>query len=123
MASQETLMIANRVTRPSATGSVVWGVPAAAPGGASTSRAQARWEESGSRWPARTAGLFLALLCWSATYLVRQPPAGAGWPISPVGDFLVEGMLLAVSWLALLVAACVAILTGMVEVRFTGDEQ
>ncbi|HEU5317759.1 MAG TPA: hypothetical protein VFX49_16730 [Chloroflexota bacterium] len=57
----------------------------------------------------------LAVVVWSVSYLIRQPgvaTSSLAQPFSPVGDFAVEGMLLALSWLGLVAAACVALLTG-----------
>jgi hypothetical protein len=56
-------------------------------------------------WQAAAAG---ALVLWSLTYLGRQlfeAGAGAG---SPLGDFALEGVLLALVWLAAVPAVCFA---------------
>ena len=57
----------------------------------------------------------LAVVIWSVSYLVRQPGVATtsmAQPFSPVGDFAFEGMLLALAWLGLILAACIALLTG-----------
>jgi hypothetical protein len=56
-------------------------------------------------WQAAAAG---ALVLWSLTYLGRQlfeARAAAG---SPLGDFALEGVLLALVWLAAVLAVCFA---------------
>src|SRR6266542_2805832 len=61
-----------------------------------------------------------AVVVWSVSYLVRQPGAAGTTlapPFSPVGDFALEGMLLALAWLGLLLAACLALLSGAAHVR------
>ena len=74
--------------------------------------------------PSRTAALALAalgvLLLWSVSYLARQ--AGID-TVSPAVTLraAVEGMALAVAWLAALVGACTAVLTGAVVLRQPGD--
>jgi hypothetical protein len=59
-------------------------------------------------------------VAWSLSYLIRQPGAGAttlAEPFSLVGSFALEGMLLALGWLALLVVACLAILSGVAVIE------
>ena len=61
----------------------------------------------------------LAVVVWSVSYLIRQPgvaTSALSHPFSPVGDFALEGMLLALSWLGVLVAACLAVLTGAARI-------
>ena len=57
----------------------------------------------------------VAVLLWSLSYLVRQP-GPAVEPFSLVGDFALEGALLALAWLAMVVAACLGVLSGVVVV-------
>lgn len=60
-----------------------------------------------------------AVIAWSLTYLIRQPGAAAttlSAPLSPVGNFALEGMLLALFWLGLFAAAALAVLTGAATV-------
>jgi hypothetical protein len=57
------------------------------------------------------------LVVWSATYLARQSGAELATPFSPMGDFALEGMVLAITWLVSVVTACAAMLTGAVVVR------
>jgi hypothetical protein len=78
--------------------------------------------ESGSRQAAQHSRqiVFSAaalLFVWSATYLARQSGLDLQTPVSPLGNFAVEGMILALAWLASVVAVCVATLTGLVVVR------
>jgi hypothetical protein len=59
----------------------------------------------------------LVIVIWSVSYLVRQPGVATNaMPFSPVGDFALEGMLLALGWLAVLAAACIAVLTGAARI-------
>src|SRR5688572_14918689 len=56
-----------------------------------------------------------AIVIWSLSYLIRQPgvaTSALALSFSPVGDFALEGMLLALAWLGMLAGACIAILTG-----------
>ena len=62
----------------------------------------------------------IAVVAWSISYLVRQPGSSASTlapTFSPVGDFALEGMLLALMWSALLVLACLAVLSGAAQIR------
>lgn len=57
----------------------------------------------------------VAVVIWSVSYLVRQPGVATtvlAQPFSPVGDFALEGMLLALAWLGLILVACIALLSG-----------
>ena len=63
------------------------------------------------------AGAAAMLVLWSATYLARQTGLELATPFSPLGDFALEGMVLAMAWLASVVAACVGTLAGVVVVR------
>ncbi len=61
----------------------------------------------------------LAVVIWSVSYLIRQPGVATStlaMPFSPVGDFALEGMLLALCWLGVLVAACLAVLSGAARI-------
>ena len=61
-----------------------------------------------------------ALVIWSLSYLIRQPGIATSalvHPFSPVGDFALEGMLLALAWLGMLAAACIAVLTGVARIE------
>ena len=55
------------------------------------------------------------LLLWSVSYLVRQPDWDMASPL--FGDFMLEGILLALAWLAALITGCVALLSGAVVLR------
>ena len=82
----------------------------------SIDRPRATQESQTAAWAWSAA---ISVLVWSVSYLVRQPgvvTSTLAQPFSPVGDFALEGMLLALVWLGLLAAACVAILTGAVRV-------
>ena len=62
----------------------------------------------------------LAVIVWSLSYLLRQPGvAGSSLvePFSPVGNFAIEGMVLALAWLGVLVTACLAVLTGAARIE------
>ena len=62
----------------------------------------------------------LAVVVWSVSYLVRQPgvaTSALSLPFSPVGDFALEGMLLALVWLGLLAGLCLAVLTGAAHIN------
>jgi hypothetical protein len=75
-------------------------------------RLEAREESQAAAWYGAVA---LAVVVWSVSYLIRQPGVATtalGQPFSPVGDFAFEGMLLALGWLGLIAAACIALLTG-----------
>ena len=88
-------------------------LPAALPGRRAS---VAPREEAGAGHGAGLLAL-LGLLTWSAAYLVRQPgPSMAAAP-SLFGDFALEGMALALAWIAALVAACLAVLARAVELR------
>lgn len=74
----------------------------------------------GSQLAAWFWGACLAVIVWSLSYLLRQPGVAIsplGEPFSPFGNFALEGMLLALGWLSILVAACLAVLTGVAQVR------
>ena len=61
-----------------------------------------------------------AIIVWSVSYLIRQPgiaTSALAQPFSPVGDFALEGMLLALAWLGVLAAACLAVLTGAARIE------
>lgn len=82
----------------------------------SVGRTRAAQESQAAAWAWSAA---VALVVWSVSYLVRQPgvvTSTLAHPFSPVGDFALEGMLLALVWLALLAGLCLAILTGVVQV-------
>ena len=75
-------------------------------------RLEPREESQAAAWFGAVA---LAVVVWSVSYLIRQPGVATtalGQPFSPVGDFALEGMLLALGWLGLIAAACLALLTG-----------
>ena len=75
-------------------------------------RIDAREESQAAAWYWAVA---LAAVVWSVSYLIRQPGVATtalAQPFSPVGDFALEGMLLALAWLGLIAAACIALLTG-----------
>jgi hypothetical protein len=69
----------------------------------------------------------LAVVIWSLSYLIRQPGVAtsalgaSARPFSPVGDFALEGMLLALAWLAVLAVACIAVLTGAARIEEPRD--
>lgn len=69
------------------------------------------------------AGLCAAVVLWSVTYLLRQPGvAGIGAePFSLLGDFALEGAVLALAWLGLVVAGCIAVLRG--TIIFSAENQ
>jgi hypothetical protein len=75
-------------------------------------RVEAREESQAAAWFWAVA---LAVVIWSVSYLVRQPGVATTvltQPFSPVGDFALEGMLLALAWLGLIATACLALLSG-----------
>jgi hypothetical protein len=81
-------------------------------GALATPRSAARDESQAAGWFGSVA---LAVVVWSVSYLIRQPgvvTTAMAQPFSPVGDFALEGMLLALAWLTLIVVACLALLTG-----------
>src|SRR5687768_4899736 len=70
-------------------------------------------ERTHERVQPQAAGWFwstaLAVVLWSVSYLIRQPgvaTSALAQPFSPVGDFALEGALLALGWLSVLAAAC-----------------
>ena len=87
----------------------------------STARATARVHaEEQSQAAAWFGAAALAVVIWSVSYLIRQPgvvTTTLAQPFSPVGDFALEGMLLALAWLGVLVAACLAVLTGAARIE------
>lgn len=81
------------------------------------SRRQEREQCSAAAWSRAAA---LGVTVWSASYLVRQPGVATNTrtqSFSPVGDFALEGMLLALFWLGLIVAVSLASLTGTLRVE------
>jgi hypothetical protein len=61
-----------------------------------------------------------AVIVWSVSYLLRQPGvAGSALdePFSFLGNFALEGMVLALAWLGVLVTACLAVLTGAARIE------
>ena len=61
-----------------------------------------------------------AIVIWSLSYLIRQPGIATSalvQPFSPVGDFALEGMLLALAWLGMLAGFCIAVLTGVARIE------
>jgi hypothetical protein len=52
------------------------------------------------------------LLLWTLSYLARQNEVAL--PPSFVGDFFLEGALLALAWLAAIAGGCIAMLAGCV---------
>jgi hypothetical protein len=46
------------------------------------------------------------LVLWSLTYLARQAPPAGGVVASPLGDFALEGVALALAWLGAVLTAC-----------------
>jgi len=58
------------------------------------------------------------VIFWSLTYLMRQPGAAvaAAQPFSLIGNFALEGAMLAMAWLGLVVVACLAVLRGNVVI-------
>jgi hypothetical protein len=77
-------------------------------------------EGEGSRTAAWYWSVALAVAVWSVSYLVRQPGVAATTlvpPFSPFGDFALEGMLLALAWLGVLLAACLVLLTGAARIQ------
>lgn len=62
----------------------------------------------------------VAIILWSVSYLARQPgvaTSALSLPFSPLGDFALEGAMLALGWLAVLAAACLAVLTGAARIE------
>lgn len=58
------------------------------------------------------------VIAWSVSYLLRQPGVAASSlaePFSFIGNFALEGMVLALGWLILLACACLAVLTGAAQ--------
>ena len=77
-------------------------------------------ERETSRAATRYWSAAVAVVAWSVSYLVRQPGVSARTlapTFSPVGDFALEGMLLALAWLALLLVACLALISGAAQIR------
>jgi hypothetical protein len=68
----------------------------------------------------RVATAAALLVVWSLTYLCRQP-AVEGAAFSPFGNFALEGMLLAATWLGALATLCLATLSGHVVFREPGE--
>lgn len=68
------------------------------------------------------AGLCGAVVLWSVSYLIRQPGLGGVdvQPFSLLGDFALEGAMLALAWLSLVVAGCVALLQGTIVISSPG---
>jgi hypothetical protein len=62
-------------------------------------------------WQAAAAG---ALVLWSLTYLGRQSLEARAAAGSPLGDFALEGVLLALVWLAAVPAVCLAASAALV---------
>jgi len=65
------------------------------------------------------AALAIAVVVfWSLTYLMRQPGVAiaTAQPFSLIGNFALEGAMLAIAWLGLVVVACVAVLRGHVVI-------
>jgi hypothetical protein len=98
--------------------SMAFGIPPRAQHAAVQERVAERPEQ------AQAAAWFWAgcvtIVIWSVSYLIRQPgvaTSAATLPLSPVGDFALEGMLLALTWLGMLAATCLAVLTGVARVE------
>jgi hypothetical protein len=68
----------------------------------------------------KVAAAAALLVVWSLTYLGRQP-AVEGAAFSPFGNYALEGMLLAVTWLGALATLCLATLSGHVVFREPGE--
>ncbi len=62
------------------------------------------------------AGVAL-LLCWSVSYLLRQPGLDPATPFSPLGSFALEGVLLSLVWIAAIAALALALAAGRIVVR------
>src|SRR5581483_7868396 len=60
------------------------------------------------------------LLCWSVSYLLRQPGLDPATPFSPLGSFALEGMLLGLVWIAAIAALALALAAGLIVVRHDG---
>ena len=83
---------------------------------ATPSDSEAAEQSRAAAWFWSTA---LAVVVWSVSYLIRQPGVATSTlalPFSPLGDFALEGMLLAIVWLGLLAAVCLAVLTGTARI-------
>jgi hypothetical protein len=65
-------------------------------------------------------GAALSVAIWSVSYLLRQPGIATSVlnvPFSPLGNFALEGMLLALAWLVTFAAAALAVLTGVARIE------
>jgi hypothetical protein len=58
------------------------------------------------------------VIFWSLTYLMRQSgvAVAAEQPFSLIGNFALEGAMLALAWLGLVVVACAAVLRGHIVI-------
>ncbi len=80
-------------------------------------QARARAASQAAAWYWGTA---LAVIVWSVSYLLRQPGvavASTAEPFSFVGDFAIEGMVLALAWLGVLATACIVVLAGVAQIE------
>jgi hypothetical protein len=82
--------------------------------------APVRQDSSASGAAVKVAAAAALLVVWSLTYLGRQP-AVEGAAFSPFGNYALEGMLLAVTWLGALATLCLATLSGHVVFREPGE--
>ncbi|HEV2126225.1 MAG TPA: hypothetical protein VGW38_26010 [Chloroflexota bacterium] len=65
----------------------------------------------------------LGVVIWSVSYLLRQPGVAAmDAPFSFLGNFALEGMVLALGWLGLMLAGCLAIVSGVAMVHDPSSE-
>lgn len=77
-------------------------------------------------WAGAVTAWLMALVLWSLTYLARQSlldasawGANAALAVTGAADRLaIEGMTLALAWLATLTAGCLAVLSGAVIIRY-----
>ena len=87
---------------------------------AAAARAAALPSAGVDRFVLVVATLLAGLALWSISYLIRQPGLAMVEPPSLVGNFAVEGMLLALGWLAAFVAGAAAVATGIVAFQEPG---
>src|SRR5688500_8315250 len=103
--------------KPLAIGPSVTVTVAVAVGARAIDRPRTEAQSKAAAWFWSTA---LTIVLWSVSYLARQPgvaTSALSLPFSPLGDFALEGALLALGWLALLAAACLAVLTGAARIE------
>jgi hypothetical protein len=95
-------------------------VAAVSTGAAARAAALVREDRAASGAAVRVAAAAALLVVWSLTYLCRQP-AVEGAAFSPFGNYALEGMLLAATWLGALATLCLATLSGHVVFREPGE--